>query len=313
MNPKVVSLFSGCGGFDIGLEMAGAKTVFACDIFKDALSSLSKNIPEAEVHLGDIRKFSDFPEGDIVIGGYPCQGFSLAGKRLVNDPRNFLYKEFVRTLQVVKPSFFIAENVKGLLTMSNGEVIEAMVNEFAEQGYKVTFQLTNAKQYGVAQDRERVFIVGVREDISFDYQFPKPTHGEGLIPYVTMKDAIQHLPECLDQDVDNTGFSPRFLSRNRKRDWDSVSFTIQASGRHAPIHPSGEPMLKLGKDEWIFQGDLNRKLSYIECAYIQSFPEGYIFEGNLSNKYKMIGNAVPPLLAKAIAAPIIEFFGKDSN
>lgn len=290
--------------------MAGAKTVFACDIFNDALSSLSKNIPDAEIHLGDIRKFTDFPEGDIVIGGYPCQGFSLAGKRLADDPRNFLYKEFVRTLELVKPAFFIAENVKGMLTMSKGEVIEAMVHEFAEQGYKVKYQLTNAKQYGVPQDRERVFIVGVREDVPFEYEFPVPTHGEGLIPYVSMKNAIGHFPEPSEDEIDQTGHSPRFLSRNRKRNWDSVSFTIQASGRQAPMHPSGEPMLKLGKDEWVFQGNINRKLSYIECAAIQTFPEDYILEGSLSNKYKMIGNAVPPLLAKAIAAPLVRYLNE---
>lgn len=293
----------------MGLEMAGAKTVFACDIFSDALSSLSKNIEGVQTHLGDIRKFHDFPDGDVVIGGYPCQGFSLAGKRLVEDPRNILYKEFVRTLAAVKPSFFIAENVKGLLTMQNGQIIEAMANEFADQGFIVKHQLTNSSGYGVAQDRERVFIVGVREDIPFEYHFPEPTHGEeeGLLPRVSMWDAIGQFPAPQDTDVDQTGFSPRYTSRNRKRRWDEPSFTIQASGRQAPMHPSGEPMLKLGKDEWIFQGEVNRKLSYIECAAIQSFPKDYILQGTLANKYKMIGNAVPPLLAKAIAQPLINY------
>lgn len=305
--PTVVSLFSGCGGFDVGLEMAGAKTVFACDIFKDALSTLHLNIPDAEIYHKDIRKLNEFPEADIVIGGYPCQGFSLAGKRLVTDPRNFLYKEYVRILSIVKPKFFIAENVKGLLTMDSGRVIEAMIEEFSEQGYDVQYKLFNAKEFGVAQDRERVLIVGVRKDINFTYNFPLPTHGENGIPYVTMRDVISHLPLWPEGDFDTSGFSPRFLSRNRKRSWDDVSFTIQASGRQAPLHPNGESMLKLGKDEWIFQGDFNRKLSYLECAYIQSFPEDFQFVGNLGNKYKMIGNAVPPLLAKHIALPIVEF------
>ena len=308
--PTVISLFSGCGGFDVGLEMAGAKTIFACDIFKDALETFSLNMPDAEIYHNDIRKLNTFPDADIVIGGYPCQGFSLAGKRLVTDPRNFLYKEYVRILSIVKPKFFIAENVKGLLTMDSGKVIQAMIEEFSEQGYNVQHKLFNAKVFGVPQDRERVFIVGVRKDIPFEYEFPNPTHGEDGRPYVTMRDAISHLPLWPEGDFDTSGFSPRFLSRNRKRNWDEVSFTIQASGRQAPMHPAGEPMYKVGKDEWVFQGDFNRKMSYLECAYIQTFPNDFKFVGNLGNKYKMIGNAVPPLLAKSISLPIVEFLSK---
>lgn len=307
MQPRVISLFSGCGGLDLGLEMAGAKTIFACDLFKDALNTLAANIPETHVELSDIRKITVFPDAEIVIGGYPCQGFSLAGKRLVTDDRNKLYKEYVRVLSVVQPTFFIAENVKGLLTMENGNIVDAMIQEFSEQGYKVKMKLVNAKGYGVAQDRERVFIVGVRNDIDWEYEFPEETHGEGKTPYVTMRDVLEGLPEPEPTDIDQTGFSPRFLSRNRKRDWDTTSFTIQASGRQAPLHPSGDPMLKVHKDKWIFQGETNRKLSYIECGLIQSFPIGYTFQGNLSNKYKMIGNAVPPLLALAISQPIVKF------
>lgn len=310
MKPKVISLFSGCGGFDIGLEMAGAETILACDIFKDALDSLKGYLPHVEIYRGDVRKLTDFPEADIVIGGYPCQGFSLAGKRLVTDPRNFLYKEFVRTLSVVQPKFFIAENVKGLLTMDGGRVIEAMVSEFSEQGYDVQYRLYNSKYVGVPQDRERVFIVGVRQDIEYTYDFPKETHGEGLLPIVTMRDTISHLPADPSGEYDESGYSPRFLSRNRKRGWDEVSFTIQASGRHAPFHPSGEPMRKRGKDDWVLEGEINRKLSYRECGLIQTFPEDYEFKGVLGNKYKMIGNAVPPLLAKHIAYPIVQYLKK---
>lgn len=307
MKPKVISLFSGCGGFDIGLENAGAETVFVCDIFKDALDSLKNYMPQVEVYHGDIRKREHFPEADIVIGGYPCQGFSLAGKRIVTDPRNFLYKEFVRVLSVVRPKFFIAENVKGLLTMDKGKVIEAMVSEFAEQGYKVQYKLYNSKHVGVPQDRERVFIVGVRTDLDYTYEFPEETHGEGKLPIVTLRDAISHLTADPIGEYDTSGYSPRFLSRNRKRGWDEPSFTIQASGRHAPFHPSGEPMEKVGKDQWRLQGDVNRKLSYRECGLIQTFPEDFEFKGVLGNKYKMIGNAVPPLLAKHIADPIVTY------
>lgn len=309
MKPRVVSLFSGCGGFDLGLEQAGAQTVFACDIFKAALETFEHNFQNVEVVRKDIRKIETFPEAEIVIGGYPCQGFSVAGKRIIEDKRNFLYKEFVRTVSVVKPYFFIAENVKGLLTMQNGEVIEAMVSEFAEQGYKVQYRLYNAKQCGVSQDRERVFIVGVREDVDFTYTFPEPTHGieEDLLPYKTLREAIGHLPlDPIGEYYDN-GFSSRYLSANRKRGWEQVSYTIQASGRHSPMHPAGEPMNKIKAGEWEFKGDFNRHLSYRECGIVQAFPEDFEFLGTLDNRYKMIGNAVPPTLAKFIAQPLVDF------
>lgn len=306
MKPTVVSLFSGCGGMDLGLEWAGAKTIYACDIFGDALETLQANIQIPLVEKKDIRKITEFPQADIVIGGYPCQGFSLAGKRILDDPRNALYKEYKRTLEIVKPKFFIAENVKGLITMGGGEVIQQMIEEFEEVGYKVTHKLVNSSIYGVPQDRERVFIVGVRNDIDYTYAFPEATHGEGKIPFATMRDYLEGM-EYNPEDMDQTGYSSRFLSRNRKRKWSDTSFTIQASGRHAPLHPEGEPMIKLGKDEWVFQGEINRKMTYKETARIQTFPTDYQFIGNLGNKYKMIGNAVPPLLAKSIAEEIVNY------
>lgn len=306
MTATVVSLFSGCGGMDLGLEWAGAKTIYACDIFGDALDTLKANIQIPLIEKRDIKTITEFPVADIVIGGYPCQGFSLAGKRILEDPRNALYKEYKRVLEIVKPKFFIAENVKGLVTMSNGEVLQQMISEFEEVGYKVTYKLVNSKIYGVPQDRERVFIVGVRNDIDYTYEFPEATHGEGKIPFATMRDYIYGM-DYNAADMDQTGYSSRFLSRNRKRNWEDTSFTIQASGRHAPLHPSGEPMIKLGKDDWAFQGEINRKMTYLETARIQTFPVDYQFLGNLGNKYKMIGNAVPPLLTKAIAEPIVNF------
>lgn len=307
-NPTVVSLFSGAGGFDLGLEQAGAKIIWACDNFKDAVNTYRMNFKDVIIVKDDIRTISSFPNADIIIGGYPCQGFSIAGKRLISDERNFLYKEFVRALSQVRPKFFIAENVKGLLSIGNGKIIEAMVNEFAEQGYNVKYKLFNAKNVGVPQDRERVFIVGVRKDINYEYEFMEETHGEGKLPYVTLRDTIYGLPFDPVNEYPTYGFSSRYMSRNRKRGWDEVSFCIQASGRHAPLHPHGLPMIKIDKDIWRFDGDFNRRLSFREVALIQTFPIDFQFSGNLENKYKQIGNAVPPLLAKFIATPIIQFF-----
>lgn len=309
MKPTVVSLFSGCGGLDIGLEQAGAKTIFACDNFKAAVNTFENYFGDIKVVTSDVRKVEDFPKGNILIGGYPCQGFSLGGKRRLDDDRNTLYKEFKRALQIIKPDFFIAENVKGLLTMANGEVLQAMIEEFSEEGYIINHKLVNAKFYGVPQDRERVFLVGVRNDIDYTYEFPEYTHNNDNNPYNTLSSAIKGIEDLYEvEDSDQSGFSPRFMSRNRKRLWDEVSFTIQASGRQAPMHPAGERMEKVETDKFRFVGEENRKLTYKECALIQTFPPEMEFLGSLDDRYKMIGNAVPPLLAKSIAQPIVDYY-----
>ncbi|QFK71945.1 DNA cytosine methyltransferase [Pradoshia sp. D12] len=313
---SVVSLFAGAGGLDVGLEMAGFEIIWSNEKDSDACDTYIANHPRTFVERGDIRNVSNFPKADVLVGGYPCQGFSLAGNRLVTDDRNFLYKEFLRALRKIRPKFFIAENVKGLLTSSGGKIIEAMVEEYKEEGYKVDYYLVNAKDYGVPQDRERVFIIGVRDDINFRYDLPLPTHGEGfgLKPYITLKDAIGHLKPSEVGEYDQSGYSSRYLSRNRKRKWNEVSFCIQASGRQAPLHPLGDPMRHVGKDEWILpETSEHRKLSYVECALIQTFPPNYIWKGSLASRYKQIGNAVPCLLAKAISKPIANYLKKEQE
>lgn len=306
---SVVSLFAGAGGLDTGLHMSGFNVIWANEVDKDACETYLANHSGTFVERGDIRKVKYFPKADLVVGGYPCQGFSLAGNRLVTDERNYLYREFVRCLRHSNPKFFIAENVKGLLTMAGGQVIQAMIDDFKNEGYIVTSHLVNACDYGVPQDRERVFIVGVREDIDFEYVLPEPTHGPNRDkPYITLKDAIGHLKPTEIGEIYESGFSSRYLSRNRKRNWNEVSFTIQASGRHAPLHPSGDPMIKVGPDEWILPGTSeHRRMSFVECALIQTFPPEYIWKGSVGAIYKQIGNAVPCHLAKVISKPIADY------
>jgi DNA (cytosine-5)-methyltransferase 1 len=346
---NVVSLFSGCGGLDLGVEVAGldvkyAKekvdtfmnewdvfqnkrsnsifhTICSIDLFKEANQTYKLNFPSSIVQLEkDIRKIKDFPMCDVVLGGFPCPGFSEAGPRLIDDERNFLYIHFIRCLFQTQPSFFIAENVKGLLTLGKGEVGKQIIQDFESAGYKVKFQLVNARDYGVPQNRERVFIIGVRRDINFEYEFPLPTHGteEGQFPYKTLEETIGDL-------VDNPGewyegsFSSIYLSRNRKKGWRDQSFTIQASGRQAPLHPSGEPMRKTDKDKWELIGGekAHRRLSVKEIARIQTFPDWYTFShgtntnisknGRLNKVYKQVGNAVPVDLARIMTRPIAEW------
>jgi DNA (cytosine-5)-methyltransferase 1 len=301
----VLSLFCGCGGLDLGFEQAGHRVIWANDVDKYACQTYAENFP-TEPLKKDIRKVKNFPDADIVIGGYPCQGFSLAGSRDAFDKRNYLYLEFARVLKAVKPRFFVAENVKGVIVpFKSVKAIDRMVRKFESCGYHVTWQLLNAKRYGVPQDRERVFIVGTRDDLNLEFAFPEKTHGEPpLKPYVTLRDAIGGLPEPKEGEYyDHSGFSSRYMSRNRIRGWDEVSFTIQASGRHTPLHPNSPPMRKIGTDKWEFTDHIGkyRRLSVKECARIQAFPDDFAFCGPLNSQYMQIGNAVPPLLARNIA------------
>ncbi|MCF7871791.1 DNA cytosine methyltransferase [Candidatus Woesearchaeota archaeon] len=204
---KVVSLFSGCGGLDLGFINAGFEVVWANDFFPDAVNTYKKNIGE-HIVLGDITKIpsSEIPDDfDILLGGFPCQGFSIANKkRSMEDERNFLYKEMLRIVKDKKPAFFLAENVKGLLSMHNGKVVEMIINDFKEIGYNVDYKILNAADYGVPQQRERILIIGNR--LGAKNKFPEPTHqnisinqqqlvDKKLKPHVTVKEATEHLAD----------------------------------------------------------------------------------------------------------------------
>ena len=350
---NLLSLFSGCGGLDLGFELAGLKavmgeevmeaafndkkifdkniennvfnTIYVNDIFDEARETYANNAGKyIYMDKSDIRKIKKFPKADIVLGGFPCPGFSEAGPRLVDDKRNFLYLHFIRCLMQSKPKIFVAENVKGMMTLGKGEVFKQIVEDFAAAGYKIYHKLLNSAEYGVPQIRERVILIGVRNDIKYEYVFPNVTHGygvTGLKEIVTLRDAIGDL-EDNPGDYFTGSYSTIFMSRNRKKLWSQPSFTIQASGRQAPIHPAGEPMVHVGKDKYIFSDgeENNRRLSVKEIARIQTFPDWYEFSRGKSDKkshnsklnlvYKQIGNAVPVRLALAVAEPITEFVKK---
>lgn len=346
---NLLSLFSGCGGLDLGFEMAGLKAVMGEEVMEEAFrdkSVFNKNIPNNVFHTiyvndifaearetyernagryiyidkSDIRKIKKFPKADIVLGGFPCPGFSEAGPRLVDDKRNFLYLHFIRCLMQSRPKIFVAENVKGMMTLGKGEVFKQIVQDFSAAGYTIYQKLLNSVEYGVPQIRQRVILVGVRSDIDFKYVHPEPTHGygvQGLKQVVTLREAIGDL-EDNPGDFFTGSYSTIFMSRNRKKKWNEPSFTIQASGRQAPIHPAGAPMEHIGKDKYIFSDgeENNRRLSVKEIARIQTFPDWYEFSRGNSNKsanakldlvYKQIGNAVPVRLAVAVAEPIADW------
>jgi len=297
-------------------------------MFKEANESYKLNFPEHSVqHQKDIRKVAKFPNCQLMVGGFPCPGFSEAGPRLIDDERNFLYIHFIRALTQSQPEFFIAENVKGMMSLGKGEVLKQIVEDLSTAGYTVTAHLVNSRDYGVPQLRERVFLIGVHKEMvekkyGFSYTLPEPTHGDvnGLFddkkPFVTLKETIGDL-EKNTGDYFEGDYSTIYMSRNRKKGWEDQSFTIQASGRQAPQHPAGEPMTKVGHNKWQFNGESNRRLSVKEIARIQTFPDWYEFSdggsttisknGRLDKIYKQIGNAVPVLLAKAVVQPISDF------
>lgn len=293
-----VSLFCGAGGLDLGFEQAGFRTIWANDFDKDACKT-HQNWSKAKVVCGDISKIdvSEIPDSDIILGGFPCQGFSLSGPRKIDDSRNVLYKHYVRIVRAKQPKIFVGENVKGLLTMADGQIFEAIKAEFSDCGYDVYPQLVNSKDFGVPQDRERVIIVGFRKDLNIkDFSIPIPKN-----KHMTMREALAGMPEPLPEEVCNAPYSSRYMSRNRKRGWDDVSYTIPAMAKQVTLYPGSPDMEKLGTDLWKFGEGVTRRFSWREAAAIQTFPRDLEFVGDLVSKYKQIGNAVPVKLGEYVA------------
>ncbi len=294
-----ISLFAGAGGLDMGFERAGFRTIWANDFEADACKT-HENWSTANVVCGDVAKIdaSDIPDADIMLGGFPCQGFSLSGPRKIDDSRNVLYKHYVRIVKAKKPLMFVGENVKGLLTMGNGAIIDAIIEDFSRCGYDVYYKLLNAKDYEVPEDRERVIIVGFRKDLCIkSFEFPAP---RGFT--VTMREALKNLKEPTPDEICDAPYSSRYMSRNRKRGWDDVSYTIPAMAKQVTLWPGSPDMKKIDTDLWEFGNNgKTRRFSWREAAAIQTFPTNLEFYGDLTSKYKQIGNAVPVKLAEIIA------------
>lgn len=295
---------------DLGFKKAGFKIIWANDIYKPACETYKKNFGVEPVY-GDIRKIEKFRRADVLVACNPCQGFSMIGNREPDDRRNFLYLEIFRVIRQVRPKYVVVENVRGLISLYGGRFFKLIKRSFRRHGYDFYWKLLNAKDYGVPQHRERVIFVGVRRDLKVKYEFPEATHGQGpgLKPYVNLRKAIGRMKKAKPDEYYNKDDWPFFyMSRNRRPDWNDVSFTIQAEGRQVPLHPSCPPMRRVEKDKFEFTDSPGkyRRLSAKECARIQSFPASFKFVGPLSTQYTLIGNAVPPKLARAIAESIMK-------
>ncbi len=323
---KVVSFFAGCGGLDLGFSQAGFKTIWANEWDKEIWQTYESNHPKTYLDRRDIRQVlsSDIPDCVGIIGGPPCQSWSEAGKQKgIRDDRGRLFLEYIRILRDKQPLFFLAENVAGMLYKKHEQARRNIVAAFAEAGYQVEFKLLDAADFGVPQNRKRVIFVGFRQDLAQKFDFTAVQRRSPL----TLKDAIWDLREsalpaknknktngeaCLiaNHEYATGGFSSMYMSRNRVRGWNKPSFTIQASSRHAPIHPQANKMINVERDKFIFDPNSvypYHRLSVRECARIQTFPDDFIYHyQNLNSGYKMIGNAVPVNFSRALATAIKE-------
>lgn len=320
---KVISLFTGCGGLDLGFEKSGFEISWANEFDKTIWDTFACNFPSVPLDKRSITDIpsTDIPKADGIIGGPPCQSWSEAGAcRGINDHRGQLFFEYVRVLQDKQPLFFLAENVSGILAYIHKKAFQKILDEFSSAGYNVSYRLLNAKYYNVPQDRERVIIVGYHKKMGKSYEFP-----EASKKLLTLRDAIGDLKEpnstkqynktngdklsVPNHEYMTGGFSTIYMSRNRVRSWDEQSFTIQAGGRHAPIHPKAPKMKFVEKNKRIFipgKEHLYRRLSVRECARVQTFPDSFIFKyDNISDGYKMVGNAVPVEFARVLAQKIL--------
>lgn len=299
----VLSLFTGAGGLDIGLEMAGLETITCVDHDPDSCKTLKYNRPTWDVFDGDIREYEPRGFYDIVVGGPPCQGFSTAGKGDPNDPRNFLWQEYFRVVERVRPKAILLENVAGMMNKKNSHHIEEFIARLGSLGYSANYAVLDASAFGVPQSRKRLIVVA---GLGFTPELPTP---DNTISKMTAKDAIhdllksssapnhepnQHAPHVVERwkNLKEGEVDPNY--RRGRIYSDRPSPTIRAGGGYGPKgdHLAGfHPPIHY---------ELPRQLTVRESARIQSFPDEWIFCGSKTAQGRQVGNAVPPLLAKAI-------------
>ena len=325
---KIISLFSGCGGLDLGFERAGFEISIANEYDPTIWETYKINHPSTKLIEGDIRNIqeSDFPDDiDGIIGGPPCQSWSEAGSlRGINDSRGKLFYDYIRILKSKQPKFFLAENVSGMLANRHSDAVRNIIEMFKECGYDLTVSLVNAKDYGVPQERRRVFYIGFRRDLGVRFKFPVGSTADEK-KRLTLRDTIwdlqftavpagarnYHNPKAINNNEFFTGaYSPIFMSRNRVKGWDEQAFTVQASGRQCQLHPQAPKMkfVEQNKREFVRGKEyLYRRMTIREIARIQGFPDDFKFIYNYTDDaYKMIGNAVPVNLAYEVAVAIKE-------
>lgn len=357
-----IDLFCGCGGFSYGFSMAGINMLMGIDAWKDATITYKHNLPNAHTMTVDLEKISakdilselciDKNDIDVIIGGPPCQGFSLSGKRIIDDPRNRLYKSFVGIVNDIQPKMFVMENVPGLIKLFKGQVKKQVIEDFSSIGYNVSVKLLSADDYGVPQHRTRVFFIGINPQKiknTKQFIFPEPTHGDGLFlkPRITCKDAISDLDfipldYSLGEDIPykipvQNSYQEMMRKGSNSIKNHSVTIHKEKTRKIIAMVPDGGNYKDLPKELWStrkvhiawtrmnshkpcftidtghnhhFHYKENRVPTVRESARIQSFPDRFEFIGIKTSQLKQVGNAVPPLLAKAIAEEVEKIIKK---
>lgn len=327
--PKVISLFSGCGGLDLGFHLEGYEVIWSNEFNKWAADTYELNFKNSIVdrrNILDIDPYNekDVPSPDIVIGGFPCQDFSIIWKRPgLEGDRGSLYQEFLRFIDAKKPKAFVAENVKGILSANNGRAIQQILSDFEaiKPGYTLSIKLYNFADYGVPQLRERVLIVGVRNDTGFDFQHPTPTHGPKVNKrYFTAGEALEGV-EKVPHNNEHMKIMPRTKEILAKIPEGGNFTDIPKDDPHyvkgmishvyRRIHRS-EPAKTLiasgGGGTWGYHYPEPRALTNRERARLQSFPDWFVFSGTFGEIRRQIGNAVPPEGVRLLARNLKTLF-----
>lgn len=346
MNNKIIDLFCGCGGLSKGFEQAGFEVKIAIDMWEDAVITYNRNHKKPvaqchDIHTWDDKYLDEIKKESIVgiIGGPPCQGYSTVGTRNINDPRNHLYLEYCRIVEKIQPEFFVIENVKGLLTLANGAFKDDIINRFSKLGYNVTYQILNAADYGVPQNRYRVFFVGMKN--SHQFKFPEKFNYK-----ITTYEALSDLPSLEDGITKTTYLYPATNPYQKKMRQKQPILSNHEPTNHTDATKNiiskiadGGSIKDLSEEYWeirkynkafqrmnsksqsntvdtghrnYFHYKENRIPSVRENARLQSFPDDFVFYGSKTSQYKQVGNAVPPLLAYAIAKQIKEELDNES-
>lgn len=327
--PKIVSLFSGCGGLDLGFEQEGYQTVWANDFKHEACETFKRHfgdvIMEGDIEQVDPYKKGAIPNCDLVVGGFPCQDFSIIWKRPgLDGERGNLYKSLLRFIDAKHPKAFVAENVKGLLTANKGKAIKQIIQDFQSlvPGYLVKPHLYNFADYGVPQYRERVLIVGVRLDTGFYFEHPKPTHGtgKGLKPYFTAGKALKGVEKVKTNNelinitdrtrhiIDLIPEGGNFTSIPKDSPYYVHGMISHVYRRIHRDEPAKTIIAAGGGGTWGYHYPEPRPLTNRERARLQSFPDDFSFFGSVAEVRRQIGNAVPPQGVRAVARALMPLF-----
>jgi DNA (cytosine-5)-methyltransferase 1 len=304
---SAVSLFAGCGGSDLGLRAAGIRTIWANDSCQAACELYETVVGPGVIRTGKIEGIQKFPKADILVGCYPCQGYSQGGRRTESDRINYLYQHFDRALRSIRPLAFIVENVNGMRFGRNNRLLNNQLTRFRMAGYSVVWKVLDAKDYGLAQNRKRLFMVGIRSLSRKTFSFPPPSHGPDRTPFRSMRNVIWRLRDAPDGSYNSEPFHWYYLSRNRRHDWHEQAPCIVAHWRHVGLHPDSPRLKKIATDQWAFVGTKSaRRFSYLECAALQGFRAPHSFRvRTISERFRAIGNAVPPPLFEAVAHQLV--------